>query len=276
MGTLAVEVFDGTSWTQVWSLSGQQQNSNAASWTTVSVPLTNYTGNINIRFSGLRGSSFTSDMAIDNISISETQTSLCLSSLIPVTVITICSPLPVKLISFNSECVNGLTSLKWQTASEVNSDYFQIERSIDGIDWYEISKVTASGFSNNIVNYEFTDINSEGFVGYYRLKQVDFDGKFEYSNYIYVSNNNCLQDNNINIYPNPAQEELFIRITNSTSGEGILIITDISGKVVKQELLNLSHKYSLIDLDVTGLSKGIYTIKITSNGVKFIDKFIKS
>lgn len=276
MGTLAVEVFNGTSWTQVWSLSGQQQNSNAASWTTVSVPLTNYTGNINIRFSGLRGSSFTSDMAIDNISISETQTSSCFSSLIPVTAITNCSPLPVKLISFNSECVNGLTSLKWQTASEVNSDYFQIERSIDGIDWYEISKVTSSGFSNNIVNYEFIDINSEGFDGYYRLKQVDFDGKFEYSNYIYVSNNNCLQDNNINIYPNPAQEELFIRITNSTSGEGILIITDISGKVVKQELLNLSHKYSLIDLDVTGLSKGIYTIKITSNGVKFIDKFIKN
>ena len=109
MGTLGVEVFDGTSWTQVWSLSGQQQTSNAASWTTVSVPLTNYSGNINIRFRGLRGSSYRSDMAVDNVSISETQTSAaCLSSLVPVTV-TVNGPTPPTANGITINCGDPAT-----------------------------------------------------------------------------------------------------------------------------------------------------------------------
>ena len=184
------------------------------------------------------------------------------------------SPLPVKLISFNSECVNGLTSLKWQTASEVNSDYFQIERSIDGIDWYEISKVTASGFSNNIVNYEFTDINSEGFVGYYRLKQVDFDGKFEYSNFIYVSNNNCLQDNNINIYPNPAKNNIQITFNENNSSFTSYSIIDVIGKtMLSGDLMNISFSKFV---DINTLPKGIYFVNIYSKDKKvYSHKLIK-
>ena len=109
MGTLGVEVFDGTSWTQVWSLSGQQQTSNAASWTTVSVPLTNYSGNINIRFRGLRGPSYRSDMAVDNVSISETQTSaVCSSSLVPVTV-TVNGPTPPTANGITINCGDPAT-----------------------------------------------------------------------------------------------------------------------------------------------------------------------
>jgi Glycine rich protein/MAM domain, meprin/A5/mu/Ig-like domain CHU_C associated len=85
MGSLAVEVFNGSSWTQVWSITGQQQNSLSAPWTLVTIPLSSFSGAINVRFRGVRGSSFRSDMAVDDILITQ-NTPPCLSSLVPVTV----------------------------------------------------------------------------------------------------------------------------------------------------------------------------------------------
>jgi hypothetical protein len=186
-------------------------------------------------------------------------------------------PLPVTLTSFTVDCDNGIPLLKWITASEQNSDYFQIERSRDGIDWFEVSKVQAMGNSNTTKNYQFYDMTSGGnFEGYYRLKQVDFDGNFEYFDpkYILCGSNKTTYD--IEVFPNPVKEELFAGIRNSIFGKGLITITDFSGKVVKQEEVDLSDGYNLINVDVKDLSNGIYIIKIISNDVKFVGRFVKN
>jgi hypothetical protein len=187
------------------------------------------------------------------------------------------NPLPVTLISFTTECENRIPLIKWATASEYNSDYFQIERSRDGINWTPISKIVALGNSGIGKNYQFYDMTAGGyFEGYYRLKQVDFDGNFEYFDpkYILCTSNKTNYD--IEIFPNPVKEELFTGIRNSMLGDGLVTIADFSGKVVKQEKINLLEGYNLINIDVKDLLSGIYLIKITSNDVQFVGRFIKN
>lgn len=185
------------------------------------------------------------------------------------------SPLPIKLTSFNSECGNGFVILRWTTASEQNSDYFQIERSRDGFDWLEVSKVSSSGNSSNIINYEFYDMKFGGsFEGYYRLKQVDYNGNYEYFSPISV---NCKKEklNTLDLYPNPTNGELFVKINNE-SGEinTNMVILDNLGKIIYNLDINIKKGYNLYKVDVSNLSTGVYNIKI----INFIEnkKFIKN
>jgi hypothetical protein len=187
------------------------------------------------------------------------------------------NPLPVTLTSFTAECDNGIPLLKWTTASEQNSDYFQIERSRDGINWTPVSKVQGMGNSNTTKNYQFYDMSSgSNFEGYYRLKQVDFDGNFEYFNPKYILCGSNKTNYDIEVFPNPVKEELFAGIRNSIFGDGLVTITDFSGKVVKREKVNLSDGYNLINIDVKDLLSGIYLIKIISNDEQFVGRFIKN
>jgi hypothetical protein len=185
-------------------------------------------------------------------------------------------PLPVTLTSFTTECENGIPSLKWTTASEQNSDYFQIERSRDGFEWGVISQVNAMGNSNTTKNYQFYDMTSGGnFDGYYRIKQVDFDGNFEYFEPKTI---NCLINNvdpNVEIFPNPVKSELFIGVKNSIVGDGDITVTDFSGKIIKRDQVILSQGYNLIEINTRGLLSGIYIIKVVSNDIKFVGKFVK-
>lgn len=89
------------------------------------------------------------------------------------------TPLPVDLLYFNAVSESYIT-LSWATATEINNDYFSIERSEDGINFYEIGQVDGNGDSNQEIKYSFTDKFVLAPVEYYRLKQVDFDGQFEY------------------------------------------------------------------------------------------------
>ena len=88
------------------------------------------------------------------------------------------TPLPVELLYFDASADNSVL-LSWATATEINNDYFSIERSEDGVNFYEIGKVNGNGDSNKEITYEFTDKFVLAPVEYYRLKQVDFDGQFE-------------------------------------------------------------------------------------------------
>jgi hypothetical protein len=187
-----------------------------------------------------------------------------------------CVVLPVTLTSFTSDCENGIPLLKWTTESEQNSDYFQIERSRDGIYWTEVSKVQAMGNSNTTKNYQFYDMILGGyFEGYYRLKQVDFDGKFEYFDPIYVFCEKYKSVSNVEVFPNPTNKNLHIGVRNSISDDGNIIIMDLSGKIVHQENIELNNGYNLVNLDIENLSKGVYVIKILSTDIKHIEKIIK-
>lgn len=100
-----------------------------------------------------------------------------------------CSPLPVELVKFEGYNENHKNILKWHTVSEINNDHFVVERSVDGINFERIGTMDGMGNSTELISYKYNDLYYiDGTTNYYRLKQVDYDGKFEYSDVIAIDN----------------------------------------------------------------------------------------
>ena len=97
-------------------------------------------------------------------------------------------PLPIELVSIYAKEYANANKIIWEVASELNNDFFTVERSIDGIAWREVSIVPGAGTSNQQRAYSVLDINFEKTINYYRLKQTDYDGVFQYSKTIFVDN----------------------------------------------------------------------------------------
>lgn len=116
--------------------------------------------------------------------------------------------LPVELVKFDVVEENNAIRISWTTASEINNDYFTIERSNDAINWIEIEKTDGNGNSTQYLNYSITDLFPLSGTSYYRLKQTDFDGKtsvFPPKSIHY----DAAKD--FDVFPNPAKEKLIIR-----------------------------------------------------------------
>ncbi|MFN7014751.1 MAG: T9SS type A sorting domain-containing protein, partial [Bacteroidia bacterium] len=154
------------------------------------------------------------------------------------------NPLPIELLSFNTTQKEKTVELFWSTASEINNNYFEVEKSTDGINFYAIDKVQGAGNSNTILNYKSTDNNPFLGINYYRIKQVDFDGTFTFSNVI--AHNFSSNEYKIVMYPNPTKE--ILTISNLLENNNYIIqIYDISGKLVLSENVNnsITHTFNL-------------------------------
>lgn len=165
------------------------------------------------------------------------------------------SPLPIHLLSFEGRCENGQdVKLNWQTASEQNNDFFTLERSIDNENWEIMGNKDGAGNSNEVLSYYMID-QTPLETAYYRLKQTDIDGRFNYSNLIFVA---CEQTEDLKplIFPNPSNG--LISIKNTLAGQK-MVLTNQLGQVLFQEILSSDHK----DLDLTYLPKGIYFVEIS-------------
>jgi hypothetical protein len=92
---------------------------------------------------------------------------------------TLCSPLPIELLSFDAYMVDTTVNIKWSTATETNCDYFILERSVNGIIWKEIDRLDGNGTTTTIHFYNTIDLNAPYGYSYYRLKQLDYNGQFE-------------------------------------------------------------------------------------------------
>ena len=115
--------------------------------------------------------------------------------------------LPVELISFSGKEENGVNVLRWSTASEINSDFFEVEWSRDAIDWNTIGKMQAAGSSNFLLDYQFVHENFMSGINYYRLVQYDFNGDFETFNIISIDNTQR-KDKSIEGYFNAIGQEI--------------------------------------------------------------------
>lgn len=102
--------------------------------------------------------------------------------------------LPIELIEFDAEYSEDQTELYWKTATEINNDYFTVERSKDGEQWNKIEYVEGAGNSNEELQYEIKDENPHAGLNYYRLKQTDYDGKYSYSDIIFVDHSSGLDN----------------------------------------------------------------------------------
>jgi len=168
-------------------------------------------------------------------------------------------PLPVELISFSGERNNENVSLYWTTASETNNDFFEIQRSVNSVDFYATSKVQGAGNSNKKINYYYTELNDDSKLYYYRLKQVDFDGKYSFSNIIAIAGNST---KNITVYPNPSFGNITIRNIEPFQ---VISIINSSGQIL-QQLVSTSEN---LNLNLGKWGNGIYYISIQGgNNVK--------
>ena len=173
------------------------------------------------------------------------------------------APMPVVLLSFNVsgfKSFNGNTNteVSWVTSTEINTAYFNVQRSTDGINFWTIGKVIAKGASS----YRYIDNTNLTGVIYYRLEIVDKNGALSYSEIreIDLSSSN----NEISIYPNPAKDVVTINGNNIKQ----VIISDISGRV----LITTKEKR----IDIRGLQSGTYIIQIeTINGNYVTQKFVR-
>jgi hypothetical protein len=177
------------------------------------------------------------------------------------------TPTPVELTFFKAKASNNKVKLNWQTATEKNNKGFEIERSVDAKTWENIGGVKGQGESNVIINYSFEDKYPLSILTYYRLKQVDFDGKESYSNIESVSPNK--KNISFEIYPNPVNNKEATIILDEDLLEGTLTVFNSIGSIVKKE--KILSKNPTIDLH--NLTKGIYIFNIQKGG-NFLSKKI--
>jgi hypothetical protein len=149
--------------------------------------------------------------------------------------------------------------LKWTTISETNNNYFEIQRSADMQKWLSIEHVKAAGNSNEVRQYQVIDNHPLKGRSYYRLKQIDFDGSYTFSDIRTV----FVQFESIQLYPNPVKNQLMIETYSYIVS---ITVFDISGK---QFRMSVNKQDGLYQLDMSGVSRGVYYIQITtSNEVK--------
>jgi len=167
--------------------------------------------------------------------------------------------LPVELLSFDIKCKDKSNILSWITASELNNDYFEVQRSYNAPNWENIGNIQGAGNSNKLLNYSFADQKTNK-KAYYRLKQVDFDGKFEYSKII-VSN--CVPNNDdaeVIIYPNPCNDFLNISISNWDSESVKYEITNLTGQIIYSSKLVIESGFAFEQIETSNLKPGMYYI----------------
>jgi len=173
--------------------------------------------------------------------------------------------LPVQWVKFTATKKEQSTLLNWQTASEQNSDRFEIERSSNGTIYNSIGTVAATNNPNG-AHYSFQDKNPLTGINYYRLRQLDIDGKFEYSRVVQL---NFDTKGAITIYPNPVNEWLNISVTGSQTIRSV-VITDLNGKIVQtNKNLNTSS------IPVRQLNAGAYLIRVETSQGTHVGKFVK-
>jgi len=182
--------------------------------------------------------------------------------------------LPIELLNFDEVLENDIVKIYWSTASEINSDYFSIERSKDGINFEQIGRMQGGENSSSVLNYVFYDENPYHELSYYRIKQIDFNGAYSYSDIktIYLAPSFSL----INIYPNPAKSSINILVgTPKDMMVNVVVFNNIGQKVINYTTEVITGRHT-ININTSNLSSGSYIFKITTpNGVHVEKQFIK-
>ncbi len=185
--------------------------------------------------------------------------------------------LPIELTSFSANLNQGQVQLQWITASELNNDFFTIEKTSDFKTYEQVATVQGKGTYNGASTYVTTDNKPYAGIAYYRLKQTDFDGNFTYSEFVAVSNHSSyrLATKEVKLYPVPNNgARITLSLTGMEAQNLSLTIFDLAGFVVYAEQITvLENEEIAIDFNEK-LNPGIYTLRLGNNSQPVFRKFV--
>lgn len=186
------------------------------------------------------------------------------------------APLPVELLSFTGWNQGSVNRLQWKTASEQNTEVFEVQKSSDGVNWTTIGERAAAGNSTQPLTYDFTDNLPVLGNNYYRLKIIDFDGTFNFSNIINIQLNDVVQNNFTGIYPNPTGGQLNVDIQSTALTNTVVRAFDVLGKVIFSQDATLVKGMNTLRLDFSHLASGTYILQFVDvEGKSHTAKFVK-
>jgi len=181
--------------------------------------------------------------------------------------------LPIELLTFDGWNEGAFNQLVWKTATEENSDYFEVQRSINGTDFMRIGEVQAAGNSLQVRSYDFQDNQPIIGLGYYRLKMVDLDGSFEYSNVVAIPIK--LRDNTA-VFPVPAFDALNVVYDAAVTGEITVNMVDALGKTLMTNVENTAQGFNQFQYDISQLPAGAYFLNVVDGSeAPIVRPFIK-
>lgn len=183
--------------------------------------------------------------------------------------VTVCpgAPLSVNLVSFSGTKSGNDNLLQWKTSGETNSDHFELEYSTDGNNFLKIASIEAQGISSGLKDYSFLHQQILGKTAYYRLKIIDLDDKFRYSDVIPIKRDE-IKYIVYPVYPNPFTEKMTVTIESETSATVELVLADLTGKIVKTRSALLKKGINKIELNQLGtLEPGTYFLRISNDAI---------
>ena len=189
-------------------------------------------------------------------------------------IVNACGPLPVILSSFTGRYSNGVSILDWQTSQELNSDHFDLFKSADGEDFSLVTTIKAAGFSSVIKNYSYQD-NSQnnGQYVYYRLKQVDIDGKYTFSSVVKLA---LGLNTSVAVYPNPFNNDFTVSFSANKTAPATLRLTNNTGQLVFSKTISVNKgNNSILVNGIPSLRPGIYYMSMSNEELNFNSKIQK-
>lgn len=171
------------------------------------------------------------------------------------------NPLPLDFLSINAKRKGTGVEVSWTTINEVNTDRFDVERSTDGVAFMKVGSVAASRNTSEAVKYHHQDAQApQGITLYYRVKQYDQDGKYDYSPVVALSAD---QNGQPSLNPNPAAGTVWLNMPASTLGDYTVTLTDAVGKVVRSQTLSQLTGASVNTIALDGIPAGVYQVTVT-------------
>jgi hypothetical protein len=186
------------------------------------------------------------DLAIDDITFAR-------ASSIPGT-------LPVTGLQASAQRTANAISVNWETLAEYGSSYFIVQKSSDAVNWHQLDSVAAQGYSDVKHSYSIADDKTADVI-YYRIKQVDINGRFTFSNVVRMKQNSNAA---ATTFPNPFVNQVQVDIKSEKSNHARLTITDLSGKTILQKALDLVKGNNSFVLPQVGiLATGVYILTVS-------------
>jgi hypothetical protein len=185
--------------------------------------------------------------------------------------------LPVEFLYFKASATEGHANLNWATASETNNKHFQVQKQV-GEAWKNIGTVKGHGTTIEKQSYNFQDPDVKaGQTYYYRLKQVDFDGSYEYSDVkaVTISRDEASQTSALAVYPNPAGQTLNVAFTGNGGNRLRVTIRNAQGQIVYRNEWDTENKALRKALQVSGLQPGAYVLMLKGQNRVYRQRFLK-